>query len=98
MTEILSRSAGRLWLPLVRSGVATYGVFARRKGGLGKLILVRVLVVFREQSSKEFGMQPRSVLVIDGDLGRTQGLDQATNQVEDLRLVVGFHKPREFRP
>jgi hypothetical protein len=64
---------------------------------LGKLILGRVLVVFREQASKEFGMQLRSVLVVDGNLGRAQGLDQATNQVKNLCLVIGFHKPREFR-
>ena len=56
MTEILGRSARRLRLSLVRSGVAANGVFTRRKGCLGKLILVRVLVVFRKQPSEELGM------------------------------------------
>jgi len=40
MTEVLARSARRLWSSLVRSGVATHGKFTRRKGRLGKLVLV----------------------------------------------------------
>jgi len=45
----------------------------------------------REQSGKELGMQPRGVLVVDGDLRGVQGLDQTTNEVENLRLIIGFH-------
>jgi hypothetical protein len=58
---------------------------------LGKLALVRVLVMLREQPSEEFGMQLRGVLVIDGDLWGAQSLDQPTNEVENLRLVIGFY-------
>jgi len=64
-------------------------VLTWRKGRLGKLVLARVLVKLREQSGKELCMQLRGVLVIDGDLGRVQGLDQTTNEVENIRLVIG---------
>lgn len=85
-------------MSLVRSGVTAYSVFARRKGSLGKRALIRVLVVFGEQPSKELSMQLRGVLIIDGDLGGVEGLDQATDQVENLRLVIRFYQPRELRP
>ena len=55
-TEVLSRSTGGLWLSLVRGRVLANGLLARRKGGFGQLVLVRVLVMFHEQPSEEFGM------------------------------------------
>ena len=51
-----------------------------------------------EQPSKELGMQPRGVLVVDGDLRGIQGLDKATNEVKNLRLVIRFYQPRELGP
>jgi len=57
---------------------------------LGKLVPVRVLVIFREQSSEELGMQFRSVFVIDGDLWGIQGLDQTTNEIQNLGLVIFY--------
>lgn len=66
-------------------------MFARRKRRLSKLILIRILVILREQPSEELGMQLRGMLVINGDLGGVQGLNQATDEVEDVRLIVGFY-------
>jgi hypothetical protein len=52
--------------------------------------------MLREQPSEELGMQLRGVLVIDGDLWGIQCLDQTTDEVEYLRLVIGFYQPGEF--
>lgn len=57
----------------------------------GKLVLVRTLVILREQPGEEFGMQLRRVLVIDGDLRGVQGLYQSADEVEGLRLIIGFY-------
>ena len=56
MTEVLGRISGRRMLSPVRSGVPTNGVFTWRKRCLGKLVLVRVLVMFREQPGEELGV------------------------------------------
>lgn len=66
-------------------------MFTRRKGSLRELVLIRVLVVFREQPSEELCMQLRGMLVIDRDLWGTQSLDQTTDEVENLGLVIGFY-------
>lgn len=91
LTEVRGRSAGRLRVSLVQCGVTTDGLFARGEGCLGERVPVRVLVEFHEQPSKELSMQLRSVLVIDGDLRRIQGLDQSPNVVENLRLIIRFY-------
>ena len=36
-------------------------------------------------------MQLRGMLVIDRDLWGTQSLDQTTDEVENLGLVIGFY-------
>ena len=48
-------------------------------------------MAFLKQPSEELGMQLRSMLVIDGDLRGIQSLDQATDQVENPGLIVGFY-------
>lgn len=55
-------------------------------------------MVSLKQPSKELGMQPRGVLVIDGDIRGIQDLDKAPNEVKNLRLIIGFYQPRELRP
>ena len=98
MGEVLGRSAGRLWLFPIRSRALAYGLPARRKGRLAKFVLIRVLVMLREQPCEELCMQFWGVLVIDGDLWRIQSLDQTTDEIKNCRLVICFYKPRELGP
>jgi hypothetical protein len=78
--------------------VTAYGLFARWEGRLGNLVPVRVLVLSHEQPSKELSVQLRGVLFIDGDIRGIQDLDESSDVVENLRLVVRFHKPRKLGP
>jgi len=98
MTEVLCRSAGRLRLSLVWCNIPAYRKFARWEGRLGNLVFVRVLVEFCEQPGEELCVQLRGVFVIDGNLRRTESLNQAADEVENLGLIIGFYQPVELGP